>query len=363
MIDIENYKNIELQDLIDEIAKYESSLSTLKATLKERENKVLKAFENHDLNALKNALANNSKKTISNLIWGKLNFNNLKDINFYNYVISLPEYELNKYDFWKTHTKQEDAVIHSLTNKESFDFFKNSPEFYSEFNKIISDEKYLLTRHVSKDVIHELIHNGILNVNDELMYKIWNKPCLNYLEYIIENNLYNISQDSYKELYLFSWDCINLSLREVTKRKILDLKKINLSEVVNKIEVLNSTKENNQYKLVKHEWLQFMRSESSLVLSAIKDHSIDRSDIENILSFFQYGHPKNEDFNTLHQFVDIILFKKPEFINDLKNTAIQFLNHCYDKNLEIELRKALNYIELNCELDSKGGSGKKIVKV
>lgn len=363
MLNSKDYQDIEIQDLINEINQYKTSLETLQKVLEERENKILAAFLKHDVSALKKALDNNKDKKISADIWAKLTFRNLTNINFYNYVISLPEYESYKYTYWKTVTKLEDAIIHSLTNKESFDFFSSHSEFTEDFNKIISDQQYAVSRNVSKEVIHELFQKKILKLDDDLISKIWDTSCINYIEYIIENNLCTLEQDGYKDLYLFSWTSLRPVLRKLTKERIIDLKKINLSEVVDKVVVHPFTKENNQYQLVRHNWLQFMRYDESLVLTAIKDHTVNMAEIDNIVSFFRYGTPTNEDFNKLHKFVEIIANEKIELINYLKGSIIKSLIHSSDKEINKELKKALTYIELNCELDSKDGSGRKVVKV
>lgn len=363
MINSKDYEDIEIQDLINEINQYKTSLETLQKVLEERENKILAAFLKHDVSALEKALDNNKDKTISPDIWSKLTFRNLIDIHFYNYVISLPEYDAYKYTHWKTVTKLEDAIIHSLTNKESFDFFASHSEFIVEFNKIILDQQYSVSKNVSKEVIHELFDKKILQLDDELFKKIWNTPCINYLEYIIENDLRTLTQDDYKELYLFSWTCLRSVLRKLNKERIIDFKKITLSEVVDKVVVHPFTKENNHYQLVRHGWLQFMRYDESLVLTAIKDHLIDKSEIEHILSFFRYGQPSHEDFNKLHKFIEFIVVDKVKLINDLKESLIQILKNSLDHELNKELEKALNYIELNSELETKGGSGRKVIKV
>lgn len=341
----ENLNSEEIEKLIKELNEKTKGLQKI---VYERDNNIDKAINKHDLEGLKNALEKNGNKPLREETGVGIQFVSLKaeNIDFFLYVVALPEFikKFNKANYHSELTKEEEGVSFSIREKKLFDFFINHPKYSQYFERIIP----LLSNHgidkkADKDVIPELFNRGFIKPTEKTFTKALDSQAYNFLEYFIENNIYEDIKNKLSDIYLKVWNQPHESVTKLVKEKFPQFKKITLNTLVNTFAVNRQSKEPD---VEKYETLVSHNIDS--YLKVMEDHPMTKADIHNILIAFSRIEDE-PDYPRLHSFCNFIIEKKPEHITDIKNF---YDSHSLkNKNFITELERAMLHIELITNLE------------
>lgn len=340
----EEYDNLTSAQ-IEEMAKSLAEQSkNLKKLVQERDNRLTKALYSLDLEGLKKAMAENGDKPFPEDTGAGIVFTEMKakDIDFFLYVTSLPQFKKFETSNYNSDlTKSEEAVATSIRDKELFNFFINHPLYSTWFNKIIPE--YGIDKKAHKDVIPQLFERGLLKPTEELFNKAMDAKAYNFLEYFIENNSYADINNKMHDIYFKVWNRPNESITELLKNRLPRVKDIPLNNLIKTFPI---ARHEPNPTLERFDTLLGHKEESYLKI--MEDHPMTKDDIKTLIIAFSHteDYPNYPQF---HNFCKFIVEKKPQHINDLKNS---FSKHLYKRQEFIkEFEKAILHIELTENLN------------
>jgi hypothetical protein len=341
----EEYSNLTSGEIEQMAKELNEKVKNLQKIVYERDNRLTKALNNFDLDGLKKAMAENGDRPFPEDTGVTILFSGMKakDIDFFLYVTSLPQFKkFDKLNYHTDITKTEEAIAVSVRDKELFDFFINHPKYSAYCHKILPD--YGVDKQADKDVIAELFKRRILEPTDKLFTKVIDSKAYVFLEYFIENNSYKDMKNKLHDVYFKIWNQPNEPVVKLVKEKIPNFKDIPLSALVKTFPVHRNSIEAN---LERYETLLGHKPESYLKI--MEEHPMTKDDIRNIVLAFS----KTDDgphYPDFHNFCKFIAEKKPQHINEIKNSLSKHL--CKNQNFLNELDKAVLHMELTVNLKS-----------
>jgi len=315
--------------------------------IEKREHSIIDAVAHRNVEKLKEALSYDNEKKLPKQAWNLLNFYQLeeKDIDFFFYIRKLPTYPQNDtkaYDL----TITQSAVNCSLHNIKIFDRFIVEPELKHAFKAVVA--KKALERDIKPIIINKLFEYKLLEPNKKLIKEVIDRQLPNYLKYLLDNHLIEISKDEFKKIYLNSWNRPDKDLLSLIKTTCPEFKDISLNALITKGET-------NDY-MVKLNHQSFVKSDDSVFLETIMTHGIKKNEIKPLIAAFNTVAPdENKKF---HKFVEILVTDFPEVAKNLKGYQ-SFIKPA----LKSDYQKAVNYIELNLSLDEKPHSQPQKMKI
>jgi hypothetical protein len=342
-IDINDYNEIEQSELIE-------LTIHLNALVQKREEEIIKAIIEKDLDALQTALKFNKEKTLSYKAWQTLNFGDMTNehLDFFIYVSSLPEYE-SKDSRSELLTKTGTAIYAALHDDKLLDFFLDKPKYEDLLKKIVFE--YGLSEKIPKENIKKLLEKDLIKLNTGLINSVLFNNRSNYLEYLIENKLVDFKKDDIVKIYLKNW-FNNNKFTSLIVNNFQYLKDIPLNALINKTEIVNlkSSLKSPFYERLK----SFVKLEDDIFLRTIKSHFITTDDIKNLVVTFNNLSPKQDE--KFHKFVNLIVNEFPEHMATLKEQILEY-------PLNVEYEKAINYIDLNINLKENENIVAKKIKI
>jgi hypothetical protein len=342
-INLDDYNVLEQKDLTV-LAQH------IQKVLDDRDAKIVTAIEQKDLNALKNSLVHNKDRILPEKAWRALNLTKMKieDLDFFLYLTELPEYK-SVDDLGHNLTKTKSAIYASLFDGKLFDFFLSKQELFHLIKEVVED--YGSDKTIPKENVKKIFENELLELDQILINDVTVNKKLNFLEYLFENNLIELPNEQLKSLYLKNWNESNELLYSLITNKFPGYKDITLNELINKVEALNVSK-GSFYEKVDY----FLRLNDNIFIRTIENHPMIEDDIRNLLVAFNKLSP-NQD-KKFHKFVDIILKNFPEHIENLKDR-----NFVIKSAFKDSYEKAMNYIDLNINLENKEPLKNKKIKM
>jgi hypothetical protein len=342
-IDYDAYTNMDQKEL-EKIAIH------VKNVLNLREQKIIAAIERRNLEGLKEGLEHNQDKRLSEKAWQAVSFRDMteKDIGFFLYVREFPKYK--EHDIvYSSLTKTQEAVYSSFFDKGLFNFFKNNEEFLPMLKEL---SQYAINPKVPKEIIKELFENGLITPEKHIFYKALDGKCQNYLEYFFESNIYNVTNEEYKNLYCIGWNSFNDSLIKTVQKKFPDYKDIKLFDLIQNFTFSGQVK-NPFYERYK----MFTKIDDTVFIRTLENHPFSTDDINNIVVAFNNLTPSQDA--KFPKMVELFVEKFPEYLENLKEAGSLIRSDSFKGVYD----KAMNYAELHMHLDKKEDVPNKRVKI
>lgn len=343
-----NYKSLSETELKD-IKK------NIDAILTDREERMTKAVKDRNLKELKSILKENIDHDLPTSNWKSLSFHklNFDDLDFFLYVRKLPGYQIfddESKDKIHKRSKTRDAIWSGLHDKKLFNYFINNPEFSPLVKETINESYLFLQYEIPTEVIHELFQRKMLSPTKDLFDKSLKEQCLNYLECFIKDNLLDISQDVFYQIYVNNWTKMGNDIFKLMDEKYPDYKNIKLSELMHKS--YNGSNYHYQFPpQLLAKFKHFINCEDDLFCKIIETHKIEQYDIHSMLWALSDASPTQDE--KFYKFVCLIADKYPNLVKEIKEYKSPFTQPFREifstviNNIEkIELNMMLNN-ELN----------------
>lgn len=352
IIDYDDYTNMS-QNELNNLQKHIASI------LKTREVEITKNIKNFDLPGLKKSLSQNIDQDLPFSVWLSLNFSTMtyKDIDFFLYVKNLPNYkdkeQENKIGRKLTYTQT--AIAASLNDEILFDYFINHPEF-SPLVKDVIDKQYLFENFSSKisfETLDKLYQKDLLPNVNQVFESALKQKNINYINYFIKKNLFEISLNTYKDIYLNHWSEMNNETFGLVIEKFIDYKNLSFEDMINQLH-----DNRNKYDM---KIRQFLQTDTSIFIRTLKNHKLNENDIEEIISGFDDIAPEqNEKFQI---FTNLIATDLSEHIDSFKNHNNFFNTTKFREEYEKAVESITLKVDLEKELKNKGYNNNKKLKV
>jgi hypothetical protein len=341
---VDKYKNLSRKDLNHLIKKLEYSLVQAKENLDNKNNTIKETLKTYNWDKLELVLKNENDFDLSEEDWAILDFKQLtsKDLNFFINITQLNSfryYDENNSSY-SSLTKTQEAIYASFKDKLLFDFFSSKNE-YIPLIKIMAED-YGINPLTDPLVIDALVQKNLLNFDNDLLNKVINEQCFNYLEYFLKHDIYNLKDDDYKKIYLENWSKMPTNFIATLKNKYTEYQSIPLYDLIKIFTPSIYSKDEDMDRMK-----SLLKEEESTFLRVIEEHTTNAYDIDTLMEAFQDTSPKNNGL--LHKFIGIVVHKKPEHIPHLRRFP------CSLKNPEFMyiFNKSLDYIDIEMSLDKK----------
>jgi hypothetical protein len=313
--------------------------------LEVRNDIIYHSFANKDLDSLKDILKNDSERKVPEDAWSNLNFFGMqeKDFEFFLYVKELPGFKNDSTDLINQ------VIYSAYQNKDLFDLCSGEPELAAKIKEMAPE--FGDDRTVSKEVIEELSNRGLITVSKASLNNALTHGKENYIEFFLENNLFEFSNEDYKKAYIYSWNSYNERLMNLIKEQFPSYKEIKLTELIDSI--TPSSYDGDKTEKIR----DFLNLYNDRFITTIKEHSVNENEVLDIINAFSKQSPVDEI--KYGAFVSLILSDFPENIDALKSKKGLIRFGHFKKVYE----KSLNYIDLNCNLEIKENTTHKKVKI
>lgn len=321
-----------------------------------REQEIINAIKAYDIAALNSALKHNKDKILSSGAWREiyLNMQSLipDKLEFFLFIKSFPEFEEYNSKIGNSFTLIQQAVCKGFFHVELFDFFVRNKEYSSILKNMVNEHAIVDT--VPKEVIHKLFQSKILKPTKKLLDKVLNDVCFNYLEYFLDNNIYQFNEEDYTNIYNHIWAENNYAVLEKIKELFPNHSKIPLSNILDSNCIISSYSQASDKDFEQKKYVLFVGLNKEIFSRTLKSHKITKAEsFKCIKAFNSRKHNIEENFHCL---VQTMIEIEPEYYNSLKKVK----GIITSKNFLLMYNKAMNYAELNINLEKRECKEKKL---
>lgn len=347
MINTNNYNDIEQKDLL-------ALTMYLNQLVEEREKMVLKSIVNKDVMAFKSALSHNKDKVLSKRAWQTINFGDMKEehLDFFICISQLPDYKENDISNNNRLNKTDTAMYAALHDEKLFDYFIEKPEYLKSIKHVVSE--YGLSPQIPKNNIEKLFNKSLLNLNKGLMNEIIFDNRTNYLEYLLENKLIKLSKEQLKDIYMQNWNNANDQFISLLCNNFSEYKEIKLFELINKLDRPRGRPNGRSEMYEKYK--SFTKLEDGIFIRTIKNHPMTIDDVRTLTASFNTLSPEQDE--KFHKFINLVVEQSKECM-----IAVKEHSDVINTQFKEEYIKAINYIDLNIDLDKQETLAPKKLKI
>lgn len=317
-----------------------------------RELKIIDAIAAFDIDAFKKALETNKDKILSSRVWYEIYINmhciNAENIDMFLFIKNLPQFEVQNINTNSNTNIIEEAICKSFFDEKLFYFFYSNKEFSPILKSIASTYAFVDT--VPKEIIHKLFQFKIIKPTKKTFNKVLEEKCFNYLEYILDNKIYDLTQSDYLEIYLNIWSIDNKNVLEKIKKKMPNYNEIPLISLI--------VSYGNEYVLKKEEQQQkyvlFVGLDADIFSRTLQTHQLTKNDFFNCIKAFDSRQNNIEE--NFHYLVQVVMENYSEYYSML--TTCKGL--ITSRNFMLMYKKALQYADLNMNLEKQDIKEKKM---
>jgi len=341
------YEDMELDDL-------EAINEEISTILHQRNEKILEAIRNYNIDTLEEALVNNKHRRLPENAWQELSFSEMteEDIDFFLYMRKLPQYESKDNRIYRRYglmTFTEEAVHNGLYNEKLFDFFIDHPEFSKNLKDAI--EHWGLSDDIPKTIINKMFDLDILNREDDFLDDIVNSEYDNYIEYLLESNIFQLKSYHYEKIYSSKWNHNNTHILDIVKEQYPKYNEIPLFTL---IQTLDENQMFDQEDKVRG-YTSFCSLDKDKVSSILEIHPFTKDDFKFILAILSVDYDSDYEIENdkFINVMEIVSNKYPKYVVELKDLV-------QSSKLKPIFNTYLNYASLHADLEVKGETPKKL---
>lgn len=320
-----------------------------------REQQIIDAIHAFDINALKDALATNKDKILPPSVWNEIHISmhclDAQSIDMFLFIKSLPQFEVQNSKTSSHTTITEQAICKAFFDQELLEFFYNSKEFSPILKKMAP--LYAFVDNVPQEVIHKLFQLKILKPTKKIFNRVLEEDCFNYLEYFLDNQIYDLTQSDYKEIYLNIW---SEDIPHILKKVKENLNGYNELPLATLIEKYYITRYGNVSDAgINHsKYVLFVGLDTEVFSGTLEVHKLTKNDFGNcIKAFISRENNIEENFHCLTQ---VVIKNYPDYYPILKSARGMIKSKSF---LSI-YNKAMQYADLNMTLEKNDVQEKRL---